>query len=677
MKFRKIRSVRTRLAASLLAMLLLPSLVIGGFSYFTAKNQVDTQLANMANTDISLVSSMVDQYIQSTIADVGQLFDSISSAENPDKLLNAYTKNHPEVEAAVFVTDDGQFSYSSSNQNEPSNYNPKDHEFYAKAVADPKNVVLSEPYTSEQSGQTSVDVALASSDGKSVVAVTLDLSTLQETVGDIQIGDNGFVVIFSANGSMIVSPSWGSEGSGTEGESPESGDGPQDVSTNLEQGVPQEGEGSPASMLDEDYGQIEQTSPEGETRDLVYITNALTGWKIAGDRSPIEVVQAAEPIWNNTLLVILVFVLLGFGLTVVIVCSITKPLQTLNEFSIGVGQGDLSRNTSIASRDEFGDLGKAYNQMVGSLNGIVSEVADSSSQLAAASEQLSANAGQGATSTEHITQIIEQMAQGADRQVLLVEQSMRTIQVVAGNMGHIADNASTTAVATAHVAQKSKEGGEVIQGAVSQMNNIHQSVNHVSDGINHLVLISQEIGQIIKVISDISKQTNLLALNASIEAARAGEHGRGFAVVAREVRTLAEQAAQSADQVNGLIGSIHEGIKQAEGSMDAAMDEVSTGMVIMDHAGRLFEEINLSVDTVNGKAGEVSTMAEHIVKETSNVVAAIEDISHLSHETAAGAQTVSAATEEQLGSMQEISSSSTYLARMAARLQELTDKFKV
>ncbi|MEK4435964.1 methyl-accepting chemotaxis protein [Paenibacillus sp. FSL K6-2862] len=677
MKFRKIRSVRTRLAASLLAMLLLPSLVIGGFSYFTAKNQVDTQLANMADTDISLVSSMVDQYIQSTIADVGQLFDSISSAENPDKLLNAYTKNHPEVEAAVFVTDDGQFSYSSSNQNEPSNYNPKDHEFYAKAVADPKNVVLSEPYTSEQSGQTSVDVALASSDGKSVVAVTLDLSTLQETVGDIQIGDNGFVVIFSANGSMIVSPSWGSEGSGTEGEAPESGDGPQEVSTNLEQGVPQEGEGSPPSMLDEDSGQIEQTSPEGETRDLVYITNALTGWKIAGDRSPIEVVQAAEPIWNNTLLVILVFVLLGFGLTVVIVRSITKPLQTLNEFSIEVGQGDLSRNTSIASRDEFGDLGKAYNQMVGSLNGIVSEVADSSSQLAAASEQLSANAGQGATSTEHITQIIEQMAQGADRQVLLVEQSMRTIQVVAGNMGHIADNASTTAVATAHVAQKSKEGGEVIQGAVSQMNNIHQSVNHVSDGINHLVLISQEIGQIIKVISDISKQTNLLALNASIEAARAGEHGRGFAVVAREVGTLAEQAAQSADQVNGLIGSIHEGIKQAEGSMDAAMDEVSTGMVIMDHAGRLFEEINLSVDTVNGKAGEVSTMAEHIVKETSNVVAAIEDISHLSHETAAGAQTVSAATEEQLASMQEISSSSTYLARMAARLQELTDKFKV
>ncbi|MGF9696279.1 methyl-accepting chemotaxis protein [Paenibacillus sp. MABNR03] len=510
-----------------------------------------------------------------------------------------------------------------------------------------------------------------------MVAIMLDLSTLQETVGNIKIGDNGFVVIFSANGSMIVSPSWGAEDSATGGEAPESGVVPPNASSGTEQGDLQGGERSPTAMLDGESGQIEQTSPEGEIRELVYITNSLTGWKIACDRSPIEVVQAAEPIWNNTLLVIFTFVLLGMGLTVVIVRSITKPLKTLSEFSDEVSKGDLSRNTSIASRDEFGELGTAFNHMVGSLNGIVSEVANSSSQLAAASEQLSANAEQGAASTGHITQIIERMAEGAERQVVLVEQSLRTIHDVAANIGHIADNASATALATEQAAYKSKEGGKAIQGAVSQMSSIHQSVNHVSDGINHLVLISKEIEQIIRVISDISRQTNLLALNASIEAARAGEHGKGFAVVAREVGSLAEQAEHSAEQVNGLIGSIHHGIKEAEGSMSAAMGEVLTGMVVINNAGRLFEEINLSVDTVNGKAGEVSSMADHIVKETSHVVAAIEDISHLSQETAAGAQTVSAATEQQLASMQEISSSSTYLARMASSLQELTEKFKI
>ncbi|MGF9696278.1 PDC sensor domain-containing protein [Paenibacillus sp. MABNR03] len=159
MKIKKMRSVRSRLAASLLAMLLLPSLAIGGFSYFTAKNQVDTQLANMADTDTSLVSSMVDQYIQSKISDVGQLSVSIASAEEPEELLNAYASNHSEAQAAVFVSSDGQYDYVSSTWSEPSSYNPKESAFYTKAIADRGKVVLTEPYTSEQSGETVVDVA--------------------------------------------------------------------------------------------------------------------------------------------------------------------------------------------------------------------------------------------------------------------------------------------------------------------------------------------------------------------------------------------------------------------------------------------------------------------------------------------------------------------------------------
>ncbi|APO45755.1 chemotaxis protein [Paenibacillus xylanexedens] len=676
MKFKKkIGTVRNRLVASFLIVLLLPSLVIGGFAYFTAKQQVDTQLANMANTDISLVSSMVNQYIQAKQSDVGLLAESITST-TPEAALKAYTNNHSEVESAIFVNNDGQHVYASSSQSKPGNDKSLESEFYSKAMADPGQVVLTEPFTSEQSGNTVVTLAKASIDSKSVVAVTLDLSTLQEIVGQIKIGDNGFVVIFGANGSMIVTPPWGTEGS--QGEDAANGSAtPLNSSSDAEQDTAQ-GDGGPGTtMFEGDSGQIAQSSPEGETRQLVYITNQLTGWKIAGDRSPIEIVQAAKPIWNNTLMVISVFALLGIGMTILIVRSITKPLKTLNDVSEEVSRGDLTQSAAIHSNDELGQLGDAFNLMVGSLNSIVSEVKNSSNQLVTASEQLSANAGQSATATGHIAETIEQMAEGADRQVALVEASLRTIHHVAEQIGRIANNASATALATEHVAEKSKEGGQAINGAVAQMGTIHHSVNRVSDGINHLVQTSLEIGQIIKVISDISRQTNLLALNASIEAARAGEHGKGFAVVAREVGTLAEQAADSAKQVTTLIGSINEGIQHADQSMVEAIGEVSKGMNVMNTAGQLFDEITLSVDTVNSKASEVSTMADNIVQETSHVVAKIEDISHVSRETAEGAQTVSAATEQQLASMQEINSFSSYLARMASRLQELTEKFKI
>ncbi|SEL49153.1 methyl-accepting chemotaxis protein [Paenibacillus sp. OK003] len=672
----KLRTVRTRLAATLLTMLLLPSLVIGGFSYLTAKKQVDTQLANMADTDISLVNSIVDQYIQAKQSDIGLLSESILSADAARGILNTYTNNHSEAEAAIFVNSDGEYVYASSNQSQPVDYKPLENEFYTKAIAKPGQVVVAEPFTSEQSGHTAVTLAKASNDGKSVVAVTLDLTALQETVGNIKVGMNGFVVIFSANGSMIVSPPWGGEGA--EEAAPDSGSTVSSDSSSNPGPNGVQGEEGPVTMkFDGDSGHIEQISPEGEIRELVYMTNELTGWKIAGDRSPIEVVQAAKPIWNNTLLVIALFVLLGAGLTMLIVRSITKPLNVLNHVAGEVSRGDLSHSAVIGSNDELGELGNAFNRMVDSLNSIVSEVKNSNDQLVTASEQLSANAGQSATATEHIAQTIELMAEGADRQVTLVEESLQTIQNVARKIGHIADNASATALATEQVAEKSKEGGLAINGAVSQMGTIHHSVNRVSDGINHLVQISLEIGQIIKLISDISGQTNLLALNASIEAARAGEHGRGFAVVAREVGTLADQAADSAKQVTALIGAINEGIQLAEQSMIDTIGEVSTGMNVLNSTGHLFDEITLSVDMVNSKANEVSTMASEIVQETGQMVETIKDISHVSQETAEGAQTVSAATEQQLASMQEISSSASYLARMASRLQEVTEKFKV
>lgn len=380
---KKLGTVRNRLVASFLIVLLLPSLVIGGFAYLTAKQQVDTQLANMADTDISLVSSMVNQYIQAKQSDVGLLAESIAST-NPETALKAYTNNHLEVESAIFVNSDGQHVYAFSSQIQPDNDKPLESEYYTKAIAAPGQVVLTEPFTSEQSGNTVVTIAKASSDSKSVVAVTLDLSTLQETVGQIKIGDNGFVVIFGANGSMIVTPPWGTEG--PQGEEAETASAtPVNAASNAEQDSPQ-GEGGPGTtMFEGDSGQIEQSSPEGETRQLVYITNQLTGWKIAGDRSPIEIVQAAKPIWNNTLIVISVFALLGIGMTILIVRSITKPLKTLNDVSGEVSRGDLSRSASIHSNDELGQLGDAFNLMVGSLNSIVSEVQNSSNQLVAAS----------------------------------------------------------------------------------------------------------------------------------------------------------------------------------------------------------------------------------------------------------------------------------------------------
>ncbi|CAN7745583.1 HAMP domain-containing methyl-accepting chemotaxis protein [Paenibacillus sp. LjRoot153] len=331
----------------------------------------------------------------------------------------------------------------------------------------------------------------------------------------------------------------------------------------------------------------------------------------------------------------------------------------------------------VKSKDEFGELGDTFNLMVDSLRSVVSEVGHSANQLVTSSEQLSVSSGQTASASEHIVGVIEKMADGANEQVSLVEESAQTIHEVSGKIQQIVTRAHTAANTTEQVSVKSTEGGQAVQSAVKQMSSISSSVDGLADVISHLVNTSMEIGQIIEAISEISQQTNLLALNAAIEAARAGEQGRGFAVVAGEVRKLADQSSRSTEKVAALIVAIREEIGDVENSMRVATNEVSAGMRVVQTAGRLFAEIERAVDEVNSQVRDVSLTAEQIFIGTKKVVRAIEDISHVSQSTAAGAQTISAATEQQLASMEEISSSSSYLTHMAVELQAVVDKFKL
>ncbi|WP_237163428.1 methyl-accepting chemotaxis protein [Paenibacillus sp. BIHB 4019] len=623
----------------------------------------------MATTDISLVSKLVDQYIQVKIADVNTLSQQLSN-DSAGEQLNVYAQNHPEVEAVTLVESSGDYLYAPSSLKLAPDYNPKESTLYTQAIQSEDQVVITEPYTSTETGNTVVAITKAASNGQSVVAVVLNLEGLKQSVSDIKIGENGFIIILSSDGFGVVPPPWGV------GEAPEGTNSAAATANTLEE-TAAETTDQPPAMFSDQSGQIEQVSPDGDTRRLIYITNSLTGWKIAGDRSPSEVTRTAAPILNNTLLVIVLFTLIGSCLMFFIVRSITKPLRALTDTSRIISRGDLSQRVDVKSKGEFGELSATFNLMVDSLKTVLSEVGHSATQLAASSEQLSASAGQTAAATEHIAGAIEQMADGANEQVSLVDESAHTIDGVSGKIQQIVERAHTAAAMTEQVSLKSTEGGQAIQSAVKQMSSINGSVDGLSNVISHLVHTSTEIGQIIEAISSISQQTNLLALNAAIEAARAGEQGRGFAVVAGEVRKLAEQSTQSTEKVAALIVAIREEISEVENSMRVTTNEVSVGMKVVQLAGRLFADIESSVGEVDSQVREVTGTAEQISTGASQVVKAIRDISHVSQSTAAGAQTVSAATQQQLASMEDISSSSSRLTRMAVDLQAIVDKFKL
>lgn len=358
--------------------------------------------------------------------------------------------------------------------------------------------------------------------------------------------------------------------------------------------------------------------------------------------------------------------------------SIRRPILQLVDNMKEVAEGNLKiEPLTIKNRDEIKDLVHSFTAMTGSLQMLIRQVGVASEQVAASAEQLMASAEQTSQATEQITVTVQEVAGGTERQVESVERGSQSIGEMSQGIRQIAANTQQASAMSVQLATMAGEGNQSIQDAVKQMNTIQDSFHALSGVVNGLGNHSQAIGQIIEVITGIAEQTNLLALNAAIEAARAGEHGRGFAVVADEVRKLAEQSSHSAGQILQLINTIQTDTRLAVDSMEAGTKEVQAGILVVHRAGETFGQIQMSLGSVSDQIQDVSAAAQEVSAHSEQVVGAIQFISEVSEVTAGGTQNVLSVTEEQLAAMEEISSSSASLSRMAEELQQMIGRFRV
>ncbi|WP_052712160.1 methyl-accepting chemotaxis protein [Domibacillus indicus] len=365
-------------------------------------------------------------------------------------------------------------------------------------------------------------------------------------------------------------------------------------------------------------------------------------------------------------------------LFVLIIRKSLKPLKVIAAQAEKIASGDLRvKELSIKSKDEIGQAAASFTKMTENLRQLLTQVSLHTEQVAASSEQLTANAEEMSSASEQIASTVQNVASATGHQVQSVDEMTRTIEEMSSGIQHIADRSDHMSVSAEQSLRKSAEGNKSIQTAVNQMNSIQDTVHQTAALIEGLSERSSQIGGFAGVITQIASQTNLLALNAAIEAARAGQHGNGFAVVAEEVRKLAEQSSESADQINQLITLTQTEIARSVESMKQVTGEVSQGIDTVYHSGLSFEEIEKAATEVSSHIQAVSSAAKQLALGTHRVNEVIEAVKRSSYETAASTHLVSSSTEDQLAAMQEISSSSASLSSMAEELQVLTGKFKM
>ncbi len=377
-----------------------------------------------------------------------------------------------------------------------------------------------------------------------------------------------------------------------------------------------------------------------------------------------------------SIVALLIVIAVSFFLT----RMITKPIATVSARLDEMAQGNFNKDIDpnyLKRRDEFGDMGRSFDRMLRSMRQLIGQVSQSAEQLAASSQELTANAEQSAEASTSIATSITQVAQGSEKQVSAVNDTSAIVQEISATMEEVSATAAEMATMSEQAAHAALSGKTSVDQAVNQMGAVSTGAKQAQTAAVELKASSAQIGEIVGLISTIAGQTNLLALNAAIEAARAGEQGRGFAVVAEEVRKLAEQSETAAHQIKKLVEQNHSSIGNVVGAIDVAIQDITKGVELVNVAGENFGAINGQVHQVTDQVNIIAKAINEAAVGSQRIVGSIKEVESISRDSAAEAQTVSAATEEQSASMEEIASASQALAQLATELQSALSKFRI
>ena len=356
---------------------------------------------------------------------------------------------------------------------------------------------------------------------------------------------------------------------------------------------------------------------------------------------------------------------------------IISPLKKLLHSTKKITEGELDIEIHKASNDEIGQLTDAFILMKEFIRNLVQKVNETSEQINASAEKLTANTVETNHVSEQISAAIQSVAAGSEEQTKGMDFIVDSVAVVNNEIKDIAKNTEDMVKSTHNTVLKAKEGQAVVDNTVTQMSLIQNSVQESNDSIVLLQERSQEIGQFLNVITEIADQTNLLALNAAIEAARAGEAGKGFAVVAEEVRKLAEQSNQSAKQIAVLVNEIQKDTLSSVKTMKRVTEEVKDGINITNDTKEKFTIISESMLSMSQQMESILEAAHNISTNIVEVAGSVDQVSGIAKENSQNSMNVSEASQEQLAAMEEITSSTKSLAKIADDLVELTKTIHV
>ncbi len=379
------------------------------------------------------------------------------------------------------------------------------------------------------------------------------------------------------------------------------------------------------------------------------IANLIDLNRKAADAASDHALEVASNAFEGVVIAMVVAFIATIALATLLTRSIVQPLAEAVGVAEVIAGGDLTRSIKVVGNDEPARLLIALQAMQRSLRDTIQGISHSSNQLASAAEELNV--------------VTEDSTRGLHQQNHEIEQAATAVNEMTTAVDEVARNAVATSEASRESDETAQHGRQQVIRTVESIGLLANDVTQTATEVERLAGQVRDISKVLDVIRSIAEQTNLLALNAAIEAARAGDAGRGFAVVADEVRALAHRTQQSTQEIEQMIGDVHQGTDKAVHAMQLSNERARTTLDLARAAGEALDGIASAISQISERNLVIASASEEQAQVAREVDRNLVSIRDLSLQSSAGANQTSAASQE--------------LARLAIDLNNLVARFQV
>lgn len=426
-----------------------------------------------------------------------------------------------------------------------------------------------------------------------------------------------------------------------------------------------------------------QSDPEAHSKEIdgqLVIKNpsSVSNWYLVGSMDAKELTKDTNLIFYITIAI----VLLAFVLSIVIANRIVKiialPLAKMSNLMSLASEGDLQvRSDADQRKDEIGILSSSFNLMLENISKLMEQTRNSANKVLHAAVSLTDISHSQSQSAKEVAEASEEIASGSTALTDEAERGNTLALTIHEEVESVYKNNNEMEKHAANVLSQSNEGLSKMSELVHQTKDGESMTKALVDKVDTLKTSTEQINDVMIMLTNIVQKTNLLSLNAAIEAARAGEAGKGFAVVADEIRKLSEQSKSSIDKVEEITTGIVNEVNETLSVLEEANPRFQAQVVKAEETQSLLNDVGDSMSTFTSKITEVTQSIAQLRQSQEILTSTVHQVSATAEQSSAISEEVSATTIEQLKGSELLVTTSDELKQLSEELLQMIEKFKI